>query len=474
MFKNLKRFACPAVMLTFAVGLSAQVITGPSSSQSPYLVRSAPGVVIKSILTTGDAALNGYRMVGVPDGLGAFDNGDGTFTVLMNHELAATLGIPRAHGAAGAFVSKWIIRTADLQVLSGQDLIQAVATWNPVTETWNAPTTGVAFARFCSATLAPSSAFFDEATALGSTERIYTNGEENGTAGRAMAHLMNGTSYELPRFGKAAWENISPNPATGARTVVAGTDDSASGQVYVYAGTKSASPHPIEAAGLANGGLYGVQVAGLAQETDATTLAPGTPFNVWNFGNVSNRTGAQLETDSLAAGVTAFNRPEDGSWDPSNPNDFYFVTTATFAGKSRLWRLRFVDAAQPELGGTADMLLEGTEGQHMFDNMTVTRRGRVILQEDPGNQPDLAKVWEYDVARDALVLIAQHDPDRFSPGGPSFLTTDEESSGVIEATDILGDGWFLLDVQEAHPSLDPELVSGGQLLALHIPPGRRF
>jgi hypothetical protein len=45
---------------------------------------------------------------------------------------------------------------------------------------------------------------------------------------------------------------------------------------------------------------------------------------------------------------------------------------------------------------------------------------------------------------------------------------------VIEATDILGDGWFLLDVQEAHPSLDPELVSGGQLLALHIPPGRRF
>jgi hypothetical protein len=28
--------------------------TGPSSSQSPYLVRSQPGVVFKSILTTGD------------------------------------------------------------------------------------------------------------------------------------------------------------------------------------------------------------------------------------------------------------------------------------------------------------------------------------------------------------------------------------------------------------------------------------
>jgi len=37
-------------------------------------------------------------------GLGAFDNGDGTFTVLMNHELGATSGVARAHGGKGAFV----------------------------------------------------------------------------------------------------------------------------------------------------------------------------------------------------------------------------------------------------------------------------------------------------------------------------------------------------------------------------------
>jgi hypothetical protein len=474
MSKHFKVLAVSAALLTLTIGLAAHDITGPSSSQSPYLVRSAPGVVIKSILTTGDAALNGYRLVGVPDGLGAFDNGDGTFTVLMNHELAANLGIPRAHGAAGAFVSKWIIRTSDLMVLSGEDLIHSVATWNPSTGTWNAPAGGITFTRFCSATLAAQSAFFDAATGLGSRERIYTNGEENGMAGRAMAHLMDGTSYELPHLGKAAWENIGPNPGTGVRTVVAATDDSASGQVYVYAGTKNGSPHPIEAAGLANGLLYGVQVAGLAHETDTTTLAPGTPFSLWNFGDVSNRSGIELEADSLAAGVTAFNRPEDGAWDPSNPNDFYFVTTATFPGRSRLWRLRFVDAARPALGGTADMLLDGTEGQHMFDNMIVTHRGRVILQEDPGNQPYLARVWQYDIARDSLALIAQHDPGRFTPGAPDFLTTDEESSGVIEATGILGEGWFLADVQEASPSPDPELVSGGQLLALHIPAGRRF
>src|SRR6266487_4343754 len=86
----------------------AQSVTGPSSSQSPYVLRTEPGVVTVSILTVGDAVnykadgVTPYRMVGIPDGLGAFDNGDGTFTLLMNHELGNTVGITRDHGAKGA------------------------------------------------------------------------------------------------------------------------------------------------------------------------------------------------------------------------------------------------------------------------------------------------------------------------------------------------------------------------------------
>ena len=52
--------------------------TGPSSSQSPYVLRAEPGVVTKSILTVGDYVNlkpdgSPYPMVGIPDGLGAFD-----------------------------------------------------------------------------------------------------------------------------------------------------------------------------------------------------------------------------------------------------------------------------------------------------------------------------------------------------------------------------------------------------------------
>jgi hypothetical protein len=63
-------------------------------------------------------------------------------------------------------------------------------------------------------------------------------------------------------------------------------------------------------------------------------------------------------------------------------------------------------------------------------------------------------------------------------GSAGFLgTRDEESSGIIDVSDILGAGWYLLTVQAPHTFVDPELaaelVAGGQLLALHVPSGRQ-
>ncbi len=51
-------------------------------------------------------------------------------TVLMNHEIAAGLGVVRAHGQNGAFVSQWTIHLNTLQVKWGEDLIQDVYTWD--------------------------------------------------------------------------------------------------------------------------------------------------------------------------------------------------------------------------------------------------------------------------------------------------------------------------------------------------------
>lgn len=461
---------------------------GPSSSETPYILRSVPGVVTKSILTVGDSVntkpdgFTPYRMVGIPDGLGAFDNGDGTFTLLMNHELGSTSGVTRAHGAPGSFVSKWIIRKDDLTVLSGEDLIKQIATWNPGTSSYNAPALGIAINRFCSANLAKRSAFYNASTGLGYDGEIFTNGEESGPEGRAFAHLMDGTSYQLPRMGRAAWENVVASPASGDKTVVIGTDDSTPGQVYVYVGDKTNSGSPIDKAGLTNGNLFGVKVSGVAVENRDAGIPSGTPFTLHNFGNVANTTGAALQSASVTAGVTEFLRPEDGAFDPSNPNDFYFVTTDRFdtiksgtgstAGRSRLYRLRFNDITNPAAGGMIDTMLDGTESQQMMDNITINGRGQVFIQEDVGNNAHLGKIWRYGIASDALDLVAQHDPNRFLAGAPNFLTQDEEASGIIDVSDILGEGWFLLDVQ-AHYPLGGELVEGGQLIAMHVPPGKK-
>ena len=451
--------------------VSAQTFTGPTSSQSPYLVPTAPGVASVSLLTVGDAVnykpdgVTPYRLVGIPDGLGAFENeDDDTFTLLMNHELRDTVGVPRAHGAKGSFVSKWIIDKESLAVLHGEDLIKTIYGWDCASGGYSVSTNPLS--RLCSADLAEVSAFYDKKSKRGYKGRIFLNGEESGSEGRAFAHLLNGQSYELPSLGKFSWENAVANPDTGSKTVIAGLDDGQGGQVYFYVGTKTKSLNPITAAGLDNGLLYGIKVNGVLAEDPTNGIPSGTPFTAFNLGDARCKTGLQLDALSVTNGVTTFLRPEDGCWDPKHPDDFYFVTTASFTGNSRLWRLRFKDASNPAAGGKIYMLLDGSEGPKMMDNLTISR-GKIIIQEDPGSQPHLAKVWCYDIKHDTLTQILQHDPDRFTPAVPGFLTQDEESSGIIPMDKILGKGWFLGVVQGHYPT-DPELVEGGQLVAFHV------
>src|SRR5262245_14835386 len=191
---------------------------------SSCIIPVHPAVTTQAILTVGDTVpLTGtttgqtYRMVGIPDGLGAFDNGDGTFTLLMNHELGNTVGVTRAHGSIGAFVSEWVIDKATLQVLSGQDLMQQVFLWDAATQSSSTTPSTFAFNRFCSADLAPVSALYFDPTPgspnsgdeVGTTARIYLNGEEGGATGFQVAHVVTGPdahkSYVLGKF------NLSTN-----------------------------------------------------------------------------------------------------------------------------------------------------------------------------------------------------------------------------------------------------------------------
>jgi len=450
------------------------IVTGPSTTVTPYMVPAAPSVTVTSILTAGEV-VGSYTMAGLGDGMGVYDNGDGTFTALLNHEMGSTQGSVHAHGQAGAFVSKWVINKNTLAVVSGTDLIQNVNLWNGTGYTmYNAsnPSTLTAFGRFCAADLPKESAFYNNLTGNGTNVKMLMNGEENGAEGRMFAHIATGTnagtSYELPRLGKFSCENQVASPYKSDKTIVVGLDDSGGGQVYFYVGTKTNTGTEIEKAGLTNGNLYGVAVTGLIAETNTSVPSPNTTFSLVNLGNVSAITGSSLQTMSNNMGVTAFFRPEDAAWDPKSPRDFYFVTTNSFTSPSRLWRLRLHDINNPENGGTITAVLDGTEGQKMMDNMVADNSGHLIIQEDPGNQAHTAMVWQYDIATDVLSPLVDQDPNRFIVGGSNYLTQDEESAGAVDMQGIMNTGWFLM-YDQAHYTLPNPMVQGGQLLAFYNP-----
>ena len=474
----------PGVLLAAVlagIGVSAQAVTGPSSSQSPYIVPQTAGVEFTSILTVGDEVKKKhkgnetYRMVGIPDGLGAYDNGDGTITVLMNHELRDTAGVVRAHGAKGAFVSKWQIRKKDLKVLNGEDLIKKVIVSSGTTT----------LDRLCSADLAAPTAYFNSDTGNGLSDGlIFLTGEESGPAGRAFAHIVtgrhDGTSYQLPALGTASWENVVASPYEQNKTIVAGTNDgnANASKVYIYVGHKQEHGNPVELAGLTNGISYQVKIAGYATEgsVNGSTAIPDSLNAIFT-----------LVTDGSGTGL---NRVEDGAWDTRSPNRFYFATTDSIDGNTRLWRLTFSDIEDPEAGGTIEILVNGAaSGQKMLDNIAVDAAGDVWMQEDVGNNVRLGRIWKYSAATRVLTAVAEHDSARFIAGaskdidGTDSKQSDEESSGIVEVTKLF-DGvegyetdnfrYFLLDVQAHYSSvndvpLDAELVQGGQLLMMKAP-----
>lgn len=516
----------------------------PSVPGAPYLVPVAPDWSAVSLITAGNTARSGYRMAGVPDGLGAFGSGDGTVTVLMNHELSAGKSVTRGHGGKGAFVSRWVIDVASLEVLEGADFVEQpdrLHLWSG--HGWTtarhllaqrparraakramAPASGVVLDRadvdmdhLCSADLAPVSAFWDGERRIGYDGHILLNGEETERrAGRAFAWVeATRAAYELPAFASGAfgvagkptpeWENLLANPKAGRKTVVVGNSDGGPSQIYVYIGTKTRGGSAVERAGLTNGRVWSLAVDGCVRESRDT----GVGIAKSRLGKGS---GAKVSLVEAGKG-TSFLRPEDGAWAPRDPNVYYFATTdrnnfaapdslgngadAEQVGRSRLWAVTFDDVQDIATDGSPtariELLLDGTEGGDMFDNITVDGNGVVYLCEDTGSGRHASKIWSYDTATGTFGVVARLDPALFGdvaqkvyrPPTPPF-TDDKETSGILDVTRLFEAApWFrpgatvlLVNVQ-AHFGYDGAaevgraIYEGGQLVLLVKAPRAR-
>lgn len=493
MKKSVKSYSAFAALLML---LSSMAVSNAANLAPTYMVPAHSSVQLKVLATAGDL-ITGNVIKGIPDGMGAMANRNGSVSILTNYEHSITNPFVKTgekpNAIWGASISKFNYSPRLGSITSADnDFIQSVNFWHYSGAKWVTDPAGAApvgapagsfgwgLQRFCSANLAPASAlsFKESGKVLGYEDHMYFVGEEVGDASRAFAFDMDGVGYQFARMGTASWENLVTAPKPGKNTVVLGLEDGSAtnSHVHMYVGEKQTTGNNFEKAGLNNGKLYvlNVPTAG-SDNVFRTAIGKNKPTAVefkvvdWN----------QSITDfdkAVTGSGTEFARVEDGEWDPNDPNVFYFVTTesnkdaiATAPNPATptvsrdggaLWRLTFKDSQNPLSGATLEMLLNGGESIYMSkpDNIAVTKNGIVLIQEDPGNNDHVARVVGYRIKDQKVATVAKFDDKYFAKGAAELITTDEESSGIIEVTDLLakkGDKntYFFLNAQVHTPNL---------------------
>lgn len=281
-----------------------------------------------------------YRMVGIPDGLGAHGNPDGTKTLYMNHEFNNTVesspvvdsaGAPVAgEEYRGAFVSRWTL-DADGDPISGERAFDTVFTENtlngPAPEVDNS-TPGIA--RLCSGFLA--------GPAQGLDRWIYFAGEESSGAGtfdgkgdQSFA-FYNNEAHVLPEQGRFAKENVVVQSNRDARTVIFPMEDGPStpdSQLWMYVGKKDQRSRAgvLERNGLVNGDLYVFRSKDPARNSELG-FQSGSVTGEWiRIPGAEDMTDIELEAAADSVGAMTFIRPEDATFNRSDRNELLFVTT---------------------------------------------------------------------------------------------------------------------------------------------------
>jgi len=475
-----------SIIALVAIALVGSLSAATWPTKKPiYMISTNSAVSLTPIATTGDT-IAGTIIRGIPDGMGAFDNGRGGVTLLANHEVSTT---DKVALRSKSDTSQWGVSITSMNyspstraITSATPLIQDIQYWNYKTGKYQATplggeptgaaagTFGWGISRFCSATYSPAGTFIYNG--IGYEGSMFTTGEEIGDNSRGFAFDAEGHGYQLPRTGMLSMENIIPTLKPGINTVAMINEDGSAtdSQLHMYLGKKQSTGTSVDKAGLTNGDLYVLNVPTVTDDNVfRTTIAKSTPVDA-TFKKIEWNTDVPGFAKGARENGFRFSRIEDGEWDPKNPDVFYFITTesnkdpvATKDNPSEpgiardgggLWRLTFKDAQNPLLGAKLELLLNGGEAPFLSkpDNMTLTNDGVIMIQEDPGNNAHVARLLAYRIKDGKLVTIAQFDPKYFTAAGSNFMTIDEESSGIIDATALIRKGndknsYFFLNAQ---------------------------
>lgn len=461
---------------------------------------------VQALLSVGDSVpetsepWKQYQMIGIPDGLGAHRSKHGTVTLYMNHELGnAVLSEPTVGGPLnrGAFVSKYKLNR-DGSVMSGERAYDTVFVRDvlvgPAAEVGNS-TPG--FGRFCSGSLAGPAEGFDR--------HIYFANEESSAGstfsprGGAAVAVFQNEAHVLPDLGYFPWENALVQPNRGRWTVIMGMEDGPSAltpsvensQLYMYVGEKSRrkGATALERNGLVGGTLYVFRSKNVAMNSELP-FQSGTITGEWvPIPGAGSMTQAETEAASDAAGAMTFARPEDGTFNPRNPTEYFFVTTGGASGANvlgRLYSLRLnpvnpTAPAELEVLYNADRII-AAGGDIAISPDNIDASGAYLMIQEDGTTESRAvmtskgrdgSIWRFELTghQGVDVTSATRVVEIAAPG--RALTTSVgkgvwETSGIIDGTGLFGRGTWLFDVQAHPPTPAPVVntVEDGQLMMI--------
>ncbi len=465
------------VSVCIALVASSVVGAGGAVPKPIFVESSHRASTLKPLVTAGDR-IGTFLVPGLLDGTGAFSDSQGLHLVSVSefpYVVASTAKFNYAGGQAqGSPITHFVIDPKTRVVKSASSAIKDVLWYNyltgkhgekPVAPDGAAPVdlAGVPqhssfLDRFCSATLRQSGAFtfHRSATAnvFGYSGRVFLTGEETGDEGRAFALNSTGQLVQLPKLGLGSWENLTPALKPSLATVVIGTEDNAANnsQLRLYVGKKLSVGRWFERAGLNNGKSYVMEAGDFADDIDIrASVKKGTPISV-RFNEVDNSVDGSSQNFQALLGGTTMSRLEDGVFDPTNPNDFYFTTTESSGDPSAtkanpatpkikrdggaLWRLRFDDVTKPLAGANLTMILDGSESPYLNkpDNLEIDEFGNIFIEEDPGVNEHRARLLVYQPSTSKLSILATAKQRYFSALGADYLTINEELSSVVDVS----------------------------------------
>lgn len=496
------------------------------------MLKDAPGgssLRLTSLITVGEVCTGlpssslTYLPPGRFDGLGAYDNGDGTITVLVNHELGASDGYPinvagLNANVSGARISRFVI-AKDIdgnaangfqpRVLNGGLAYDEVRSVDP-----NFAKGGLT--RLCSANLSEP---FQFGGGKGFVDRLYFTGEESGPGRFFALDTANTDLYHVAAFGRGGWESAVAVDTGSTNTVALMLFDDTSGtanHLYLWVGTKAPTSGDLlrrNGIDTSSGALYAWKAETINTQAGLNAVALNTAVaGHWErLGSGTEiaalPTAGALRSLAQAKGAMAFVRIEDGDVNPSTGKQVAFNTTggsgADLYGNTNLIELSAAFASDGSLRTTANTSslkvivdadrLTGVarqSGVRNPDNIAWGRNGKLYIQEDravPGGTANgqfgsqEASIWEVDPLTGSAQRWAQIDrtavPSAYgqSDSQPADIG-NWEPSGLIEVSQLFGApaGTVFLTNVMAHSLTNgsiggpTNLVEGGQLQLIQV------